>query len=388
MIATDSQYARQRHIWPLLVLLLIWIAVNVGLVQVFGFSDGGDSPRYYGSAEKFLAGELPGGKSRSYLGYSLFVTPFVALGLDRFAIGCVQILLSGIAVLCLYHLGVFLYTRVVGFIAGSLFAAFPDIHYWNLVVLPDSLFTSMLVISSYLLLSATNRRQITLALILTLYTCTIRPNGVALAAALVVYGLYLLWQAKQLKWLVALSIAGLICLPILWNTIGFMLRGEQVLKQYTEGILIWGYTDNALTFSEELSDRVENTWHPLATIAFFIFEHPYYFFSLVINKLFYFYSHVRPYFTTNHNLISLAFLLPAYVFAFIGIRTSTSDQRKARVLLLSLLFFQSVIVALTFADWDARHLIPVVFVIFLYAAVGVTKIILGLFPTYSVFLSR
>lgn len=358
---------------PWLLVLLASLAVNAGLVFVFGISDGGDSGRYYGSAEKILALELPSGKARSYLGYSLFVTPFVALGLGATAIGVGQILLSIVAAVCLYLLGLRFFDMRTGLTAAALYVSFPDIQYWNLIIYAESVFSSMLIISSYLLLTATDRKRAALAVLLAVYTCTVRPHGVGFAAALLLYALYLLWAHRRYRVLGALALVGLIALPVVWSAVGGMVKHEKVLDRYASGEIIWGYRDNALKSPGDISEHTLDIKHPVSAIAAFIAEKPRYFLKLFAHKLFYLYAHVRPYFSEFHNMLTLAFLVPAYLFAAFGLPVGADRQRPVRVLLASTFVFQSLITALTFADWDGRFLIPLLYVVFLYAAAGVWR---------------
>lgn len=355
---------------PWALVLLASLMMNACLVMVFGIGDGGDSGRYYDSAEKLLGGELPTGKARSYLGYSLFVTPFVMLGLGAIAIGVAQILLSGLAAVCLYFLGARFYGTRAGLLAAALYIAFPDIQYWNLIIYAESVFSSMLLISSYLLLTATNRKRAAVALVLAAYTCTIRPHGVGFAAALMLFALYLLWTRRNYKLLAALALAGVVAAPALWSTVGAMARHERVLDTYAGGEVIWGYKDNALDMPGDISDRTMDIHHPVLAIGAFAVEKPVYFLNLILHKLFYLYAHVRPYFSGFHNLLSLAFLIPVYLFALPGVPADRDTQRPPRALLLASFFCQSLVTALTFTDWDGRFLIPLLHVPILFAAVG------------------
>jgi hypothetical protein len=223
---------------PWLLVLLASLGMNLCLVFIFGISDGGDSGRYYGSAERFLDGELPGGKARSYLGYSVFVTPFVALGLGKVAIGMAQIAMSAMAAVCLFLCGNRFYGMRVGLTAALLYVFFPDIQYWNLIIYADSLFSSMLVISCYLLLNAHGRTRIAFALVIALYTCTIRPHGIGFAAALTAYGIYLLWTHGRLGTLALLVTGFLVSAPIWWTSLGGMVGHEHVLDYYADGEII------------------------------------------------------------------------------------------------------------------------------------------------------
>jgi hypothetical protein len=370
---TSNTHIKSVPIW--MIVLIASLGMNISLVLVFGINDGGDSGRYYDSAEKILDWQMPTGKSRSYLGYSGFVTIFVALGLSKTAIGIAQISISAIAAVCLYLLGRRFYSARVGISAAFLFIAFPDIQYWNLIVYAESLYTSMLIISSYLLITAENPKQVLVALIPAIYTCSIRPHGVGFAVALLIYGLYLLWINRHYKLLGALALILVVTGPLMWTALGTMVKYERVLDIYAGGEITWGYKDNALEMPGEISEQTLAIDHPVPAILSFIKEKPVYFFELLANKLWYLFSHFRPYYTNFHNALSLTFLIPAYFFATLGLPSANHDQRSLRMLLLSTVVCQALITAVTFTDWDGRFLIPLLYVVFLYAAIGFWRVL-------------
>ena len=122
-----------------------------------------------------------------------------------------------------------------------------------------------------------------------------------------------------------------------------------------------------------ISTDTQNIRHPVSAIVAFAGEKPGYFFSLASHKLFYLYSHIRPYFSGFHNLLSLLYLVPAYLLAFYGLPVTRDVQRPVRMLLICTFFALSAISALTFVDWDGRFLIPVLYIVFLFAANGLWR---------------
>jgi len=362
----------QKRIRSLLIFVAA-LAFNMLLLAVIGISDGGDSGRYYDSASALLDGELPRGKARSYLGYSLFVTPFVALGLGKVAIALAQIALSAIAAVCLYLIGERFFSARIGATAALLYVLYPDIQYWNLIIYAESVFTSMLVISMWLVLRAHGGPSLALALCAVAFTCTVRPHGVGFALAAGVYGLYLLWLRKKRKAMLVVAIGAIICAPIYWKLLEVMVGHERVLDTYLSGEVIWGYAGNALDPPADVRESRTQFDHPVSAVLGFVAEQPGYFLSLMSLKLFYLYAHVRPYFSDLHNLLSIVYLVPAYLFAMVGLPVSDNRQRPVRVLLSSTFLFLSGISALTFVDWDGRFLIPILSVVFLYAAVGLWR---------------
>lgn len=363
----------RRHVWLYGGLLaLLWVAMQSSLLGLSGISEGGDTPRYLKAAESILSGVLPRGKALSYLGYDFFVTPFVWLGLEIRAVAIAQILLSGLAVFVMYRLGEQLYDYRVGFTAALLYIIYPDIHYWNLIIYSDSLFTSMVVISVYLVICRFQGWSMALAIIAVVFACLIRPNGVALALAVWVYLFYYLLANERYMALGMVAVVSALAFPVLFDIAGKMLSHEQVLRHYASGVVIWGYEANALTPDTPISSQGYShpTTNPLLAVALFAMEHPGYFAKLAGAKLFYFFGHVRPYFSNWHNLLALVVLIPVYGLGVLGIFNSSHSHRHAVVLLVAFCFFQAMIIALTFADWDGRHLIPILPIVFLFAAHG------------------
>lgn len=349
---------------------LLWLVTQAVLVAGYGFSDGGDSGRYYGGAAALLEGRPLPGKGASYFGYVLFVTPFVALGLDRVAIGIVQILLNGVALVCLYRLAAAMYGARAAWMACLLFAAFPDVHYWHLIIYSDSLFTSALVIAASLLVVARSNTGRALGIALALFACSVRPNGVAFAGALLVGLLAWLWWGGRQRWFAVAALGLVALIPLAWGLLGIMLSRQEVLQTWVDGEVIWGYAANAVPLLPGQLPENLRELHPLAAITQLALEQPGHFASIVGAKLFYLFAHVRPYFTGFHNALSLIFLAPLYLLALVGLTRAQSRNRAAVILLGATILLQAAIVALTFTDWDGRHLIPIYPFLAVFAGAG------------------
>ena len=355
--------------WFVFSLCVLWVIMQVGLYMHVGFLDGGDSVRYYRAAEIIFSGSWPGGKAASYLGYNLFVTPFLALGLDRITIGLSQVLLTALAALCLYKIGERVFSQRVGFTATLLYVAYPDIHYWNFIIYSESLYTSMMIVSLFLLLTRESRLQLAIAIGVMAFTCTIRPHGVGFALAIIAYFVYRLWEARKTTVLAVLALALALALPVAWVAVGKM-AGYEMVGYYTDGTVVWHYDELSLAVPSEVPVAVAKVDHPIAKILALAVASPNYFLQLVGAKLFYFFLHIRPYFSTGHNAISLLFLVPAYTFALWGLFRSPARQSSDKVVLVAIVVFQTLIVSLTYADWDGRFLIPILPPVFLLAASG------------------
>lgn len=351
-------------------LLLAWLIIQLGLVHSFGVRGGNDTGRYLHAAQELLSGVLPSGKAASYLGYDAFVAAFLALGLGMKSIAAAQSLIALAALLLLYRLGTLLYDERVGLSAMALLVFFPDTSYWHSIVLTDSLYSSMVIIAIFLMVSAATPARLLAALIAFCFTCTIRPHGVGLALSGMLFLLCRLLAARRYGVIAAIVLGILAAALPAWSVLGHMMGHEDILHHYIEGTVIWGYSPADIPAPSGL-DPTDFTRHrhPLAAVLLYIVSEPAHFLILAGHKLWYFFGHVRPYFASYHNLLSLAVLAPAYALA-ITLLIRARVAGCGGMLLVCTLAAQAAIVAFTFADWDARHLLPVVPIVFLLAAAG------------------
>lgn len=349
--------------------------MQIGLFYRLGIREGGDSGRYYGAAEAIINGRLPAGKALSYLGYDLFVALIFAPGFEREAVIGAQVILSGIAAICLYRLAGSLYGAGAAFVATLWFTLFPDIQAWNYYVLTESLFISMIIISSYSLLSARSTTGFAVALLLAAFACTVRPHGLAYALGVGAYLLCRLRHAGATRTLAAVVVVLLLLVPVAWFTVGAMISHEEILDHYQAGTVIWGYDGFRLTAPEQLPAAIATVSNPLAKMILYASAHPGYMLELAGWKLYYFFSHIRPYYSLPHNIYSLLFLIPAYFFALFGLLSKAAARPCTRTLFAVTIMMQALTVAMTFADWDARHLVPVLPFVVILGAGGLVYII-------------
>lgn len=353
-----------------LALSLLWIIVQLTMLGLFGIGYGGDTGRYLGAADGFLHGELPAGKSVFYLGYDLFVTVFMATPLGEAGIISGQLAVSALAALCMYKLGTHLYSARAGYLAALLYIGFLKLHPWNVYVLTDSLFISLTIISTYVLLTAKTMPHYTVAGGLIFFTTITRPDGIAVLLAALAYSLYALYARRQYRALGAVTLIVLTTLPLSWYAVGKIITNEDLLYHYELGAVIWSYEPLYQSMPGELPASAENSNNPLNALIAFVWEKPVFFVSLAVTKLWYEIIHVRPFHAPLHNFLILATVIPLYVLAFLGLRQPVATNVK--LYLLAVLAFKAGIVAFTFADWTGRFLLHVMPIILLLAAGGLS----------------
>ena len=165
---------------------------------------------------------------------------------------------------------------------------------------------------------------------------------------------------------------GVMTIIISYQQIGSMLKYVSLIDRYADGTIIWGYEIAKVKMQGSIPVEIANIENPLSQMAMFIIDKPGYFFRLAAEKLGYFFLHTRPFYSTVHNSFLVLTLLPIYFFFLIGLAFGIKNK-SATVLVVLIIGFQSFMVALTFADWDGRHLEVILPMIFVIAASGFWK---------------
>lgn len=300
-----------------------------------------------------------------YIGYALFIAVFYNVT----AIVVAQYLLSFVAVIAFYKTSILIFNSSrSAIIACLLFILFTDIPQWNSYVLTESLFTSFTCFSLYCLalVHKGERRQwfIAITCFVILFTILIKPTGVALLAAL----LAVVIRRPYLK------IVFGVCFLLLVNK---MLGNYLVIENYQLGEVIYGVT----TFSDQSQVAAlvvqppadlyipPVSYPPMLRIVSFAGHHPVYFASLFLHKVWYLMFHIRPFWSTAHNLFSLAVLSLAYASFFVGIR-GKGISRDVVIFAIVYVAIHILSVGITSDDWDGRFLIPMLPVIFIFSGNG------------------
>jgi 4-amino-4-deoxy-L-arabinose transferase-like glycosyltransferase len=358
-------------------LVALGVAVQIVLFAVGGVRFGGDTARYLGAARALLAGHWPVGKANSYLGYDFFVAAITGVGLGPTAVVIIQAAIAVIAGYCLYLLGRRFYGHRAGLLAGALYFVYVDVQRWNFFVLTDSLFASVLVIMVYLVIRADRWLWWAVALFAAGFALTLRPNGVIVPAALGLYLLYGLWRRGAYRTLFAVLGVIAVVTVLGLNFVNTMSSRQYLPQQYLKGTVIWDYPQAAVKLDGEPPDCSEGG--ALRQIACFITERPGYFLELGATRLAYFFGHSRPFYSWLHNVLLWVTLFPIYVLAVIGL-VRRERGRWRRLLPAAVIGFQAIVAMLTFVDWDGRHLMAVLPLVFLLAGGGADRVWRGIRP--------
>lgn len=353
----------------LLGAIIASIVVNVAVVSVMGMRVGSDTRRYTNGAARLLAGEPMVGKQSSYLGYVGVIAGVQAAGCSLFVVILLQVLIAAVAAAALADLTMTLVDVRAGLIASFLFAINIDIARWNAYILTDSLYISLVTITTWSVERARTGRTGSriLAVILLLVTALARPNGWML---LLVAGTY--WIATA-SWTATKRALAIITLVLVFLLLAVGARGfregiesETPTRWLQEGVVIWGYDGWIVPMppsadGEDLAAGLRYaTTHPLASVRLAL--------ARVGAEL----IAIRPYYSRSHNIVLLIAYLPLYALSVIGVRHA---RRPLRGLLLGVIGAHLFTIAITFGSWDGRFLLYSMPLITALAATGATALL-------------
>ncbi|SFQ32098.1 hypothetical protein [Hymenobacter arizonensis] len=367
-----------RRLWPRHPALLasLWVLVQLVYLRKFhGPHFANDSFRYLEYAANIAErGYFEPGHNLRYVLYPLFQSFWLWLGAGWWGIVAGQMAVSALATRAVYQGTRRLAEgrREAAALATLLFIAWPDIQQFNVFLLTESLFISLVALSfgAFTRVRHGGRKAWALLLLLLALTALARPNGFMVGLAAGLAGLDALRRRRDSRpWRAALFLLVLLS-PLLWQALNHQLATYYLMDTYQRGELIFRYQLWAVHQAEPLNMPPPGTG-PAARVLYFAFHNPIYLGRLMLGKLFVFVSYLKPHYSLAHRLVGVAVLWPAYVLAALGARQA-AIWRPARVFLAAIFLLQTAIIMLTVDDWDVRFLAPVLVVVFVLAALELT----------------
>ncbi|GAA3959648.1 hypothetical protein GCM10022407_03440 [Hymenobacter antarcticus] len=369
-----------RRLWPYHRALLagLWVLVQLLFLGKFhGPHSANDSSRYLAYAANIAeCGYFEPGHNLRYVLYPLFQSLWLWLGLGWWGIVAGQMAVSALATRAIYRGTRRLAAGQSGAaaLATLLFIAWPDIQQFNVFLLTESLFISLLALSfgAFTRLQRGRPRDWALLIVILVLTVLARPNGFMVALAAALAGLDALRRAPDRRpWRAAL-LALVLLSPLLWLALNHQLATYYLMDTYQRGELIFRYQLWAVHQAAPLQMPPNGTG-PVARVLYFAAHNPIYLGRLMLGKLFVFVSYLKPHYSLAHRAVGVLVLWPAYWLAGRGARRASIWQ-PARVFLAAVFLLQTAIVMLTVDDWDVRFLAPVLPVVFVLAALELQRL--------------
>jgi hypothetical protein len=352
------------------ILLILWLGIQSSIAWHFGVVCSSDSPMYIEDAVSISNGIFPHGRSIVYMSYSSFIALVFLCNGTIETVVLIQILISGIATLCLYQFVFELSkNKKIAFIAVLLFLCWIKIHQWNTYIYTESLFTSFSIISIALLSMSKKGWHYVLTALVLVFTFFIRPTGFNVLFGLLAYLSVALLQKKILSTYIIVGIViSLITLVLIGLNYALQDYVYSFIASYKKAEVIYPSIHLWISIPQDIVTPADS-YPPLLQLILFIGSNPLYFFKLFFLKMILFLANVKPYYSTLHNLIIVLVLYPCYAFAVYGFKAI--NNLKIKMYILTFITFQTITIAMTSENWDGRFLIPILPLIFICAAFGI-----------------
>ncbi len=357
-----------RDRW-LLLLVLLWIAVNAGIFMVKGIVTDFEAEKYISQARLVLKNGLP--ESDNYFLYSTTIY-LIALSLKlRLGFGlvvCLQLIMNLISTLFFFRLCERLFKNsTLAFFATSVLLFNVFYQQYNTFLFTESLFYSLVVIyTSYLLLLKTFRlQQFIIITFLLLLLCVTRPTGILMLAATMIYAVFwLLRSMATYKKLLLILGSAIIFFFLLNNLLGLGGTLDFMLPFRNENI-ICGVDSNIRT-----DVYVPEKGNSLSGMFAYIVHNPAQVRKLAGLRSVAFFGMTRNYYSAIHNIYLVAFFYPLFVMAVVGSFRLVKKHKSAIIFLLSVVLFFWLTTMLTCDDWHNRFVLTLspIFILLAFAA--------------------
>jgi hypothetical protein len=370
---------------PVSMAVLAFVLVNVVLASMSGVRSGGDTGMYLDGARALATGEPLSVRQPSYAAYIAVIALFQSIGAGLTGVVAAQVVAATAAAAVVARIAGELAGPAAAVIAVLLLAIDVDTNRWHAFILSDSLYLSAMTIATWLVYRAHGERmrpsRIGTAVIAMLVAALIRPEGWFLFPAAAWLWIAGSTTATATRWvtIVALLAAAGLLLAAFAPRLSGNLTAVGPAEMLRRGETIWEFqgwrvdmpVDPVLTSGNASSgDAIEYALrHPISTAA------------LMATRVGVHFAHVRPYFSTPHNVLVVVWLTPIYAL------TAAALWRMRRQALarwcVAVIATQTLVVALTHADWDGRYLAHVLPLMYPFAGAAAAMVIQRRWPRVS-----
>jgi hypothetical protein len=354
---------------PIALLAALWLLVQISLLWVKGITTNMEGQVHVNVANYFLQhGHFEVAKSWFYAIPTLLLAFFIKTGIGYWGVIIVQLLVNAIASCCFYKMCFHLQqNRNVAFVATLLLIVFIPLQAWNSYLYTESLFISLsIVFSSWLVRSSLGPAGLAGLLLGLLMLVVTRPSGILFVAPAMLYVAQQKMSGKNA--FVKKSLLVLAALGIVVCIVNAAFKGGEgdfnVMKPFVEAHIICFMPTAGGTTSLQLA----NTGQPLSDLLYYILHNPFHFLELFFLRLVSFFNLARPYYSTAHNLLLYAAMVPVYLFATAGLFSKA--KVPGRYYLITLVVLYAIAIALQCDDYHSRFTMVVFPYIFYFAAAG------------------
>lgn len=324
-----------------------------------GIQYASDSNRYIYGAESLINNQDIIGFRKAFIGYISIIALGKLLGLGLIFTILFQIIIILLSSIALFNLiKSITKSDTAGIIGFSFYLTNPFIVNWVLYIHSESIYSSMLVLFAWAINNAIHKSNFynyCLSIFITLFTCSLRPNGWLLIPVAIIFLLLYSKLSKTIKY--SLITSSLIIFIIIINYSPWFSNNSETEK-INELLLNGTIICSPDTYCLEMPKANFTDENILYFSALYILKHPLKFIELgglrIASELLPIY---RPWLSNEFIIRFFLWMLPLYLFtlaAILFIRKNLGLKIVMCVIALHLL-----ILSLTFSEREFRFLIHI-----------------------------
>jgi len=354
------------------ILTSSWLVVNLLAYLNVGIKYAIDTTRFDSEASAWVGGTFEFSYHFWYSGYIAILALCKLCFHSIYPSIVIQCGLSLISILLFYKgLCRLLKTESSAFIAALFVILYMPIQQWNICLLTESFYISSILLFVWTYSLENSKLKWTSMLIIAIAATTIRPNGgIVLITAFVLLAKQFIVTENR-KYIYGTGILAMLGLLVLLNNTTSIFY-HFLIDSFKKGEVICGYS--GWTIPMKTTIEVNDSNGSIIKIMQLLFVHPLESIQLGLYRFIALWSDVRMYYSAVHNSFIVLLLLPTYLFAGIGMY----QYRKiySGLFLITILYagLNSLLVMITYADWDGRFLAPLLPMIFIWSALGIQYI--------------
>ena len=360
----------------LVFIVFAFVIVHVILYFSYGIISTLEAEKYILQAGHVLAGTFP--SSSKYYFY-LPIIYLIAFA-ERFSLGygfvvLIQSVLSLFALLLLYKGIKAVLNETVALLTSLALCFFLPFMQWNFFLYSESIFISLSMILLYAVCQFEKQNIQSFLLIIGVLTAMVftRPFGALFVPPLFVYFLFSRYRVKRFKLYTVLTAT--IFILLMYLSIQAVFHGGEdmdAMKPFVEEHIICFVPNNPQ--GAKLDLKYYN--NGIRDILYYIVHNPGHFTKLMLERLFSFFKFTRPWYSKMHNLFLLIFLVPLYLFFFIGLVPFLKKKTNLAIYVVALLILYPLATTFQCDDWHSRFTMPMLPPIFMVAAYGFSRLFL------------
>ncbi len=190
----------QRKNIIIILLISLWSILQFIASEHFDMRISIDSDLYISGANDMINGEFPTGREILYFSYMFILAILSLLNVGYENVIYIHFLTAIIAIYSTYQLAIRLTNdNITAVFAPLLYILWIKFQQWNLILYTDAIFSHMVIISIYALVRFRNIKELVFVILLILFTSFLRPTGLGLLFAVLIYFVNKLIRNKKFK---------------------------------------------------------------------------------------------------------------------------------------------------------------------------------------------